>query len=321
MEQAPLHDDVAFGPEGGRAFWARAADGVRLRLAHWPAHPGLAHRGTVLLLNGRSEFVEKYGTTARELAAMGYDTVSLDWRGQGLSERPGCADPMVGHVRDFAEYQLDLDALRAAVDELGLAGPLFLLAHSMGGAIGLRALHRGLDVRAAAFSAPMWEILMAPHLRPLSWIASGLACLMGQECRLAPGTRRETYVDWQPFEDNQLTTDPDRYLLFRKQAELYPELVLGGPSMGWLLAALRETRALRRLPAPEIPAIAFLGTNERIVEPRAIRAGMEKWGPDGKLEIIEDAEHEVLMERPEIRVGVNASLARLFSGHDRDPGQ
>ncbi len=315
MEAAPLYQDVAFGPDGGRAFWLRAEDGTRLRLAHWPAHPGLDYRGMVLLFPGRSEYVEKYGTTARELAAMGHDTLVIDWRGQGLADRKGCPDPMIGDVGDFAEFQQDVRAMRAAVDRLERpAGPLYLLAHSMGGCIGLRALHEGLDVHAAAFTGPMWGIPHARRLRPFAWASSWIACHTGQACRVAPGATHETYVDVQPFEDNELTTDPDRYLLLQKQAELHPDLVLGGPSMRWLLAALRETRALRRLPAPRVPALTFLGGNERIVDPDDIRALMARW-ENGRLEVIAGAEHEVLMEIPETRVAVNAALAGHFSAH------
>ena len=314
MQEAPLYQDVCFGPDGGRAFWVAAADGTRLRLAHWPAHPALEHRGLVLLFPGRTEFVEKYGTTARELAAMGYDTLTIDWRGQGLSDRKGCANPMVGHVGDFAEYQQDVQAMVQAAGALELAGPRYLLSHSMGGAIALRALHQGLAVEAAAFSAPMWGILMAPHLRPFAWASSWLSRYIGMGCRLAPGTTIETYVQVQPFEDNQLTTDPARYVLLQKQVELHPDLALGGPSMRWLYAALRETRALRRLAPPPIPAHTFLGTNERIVDTGPIRELMRRWGAAGKLEMIEGAEHEVLMEQPETRAMVNAALARLFGG-------
>ena len=51
MTDAPLFSAVADGPEGGRAFWVQAVDGVRLRLGRW-THQGA--QGTVLLLPGRT---------------------------------------------------------------------------------------------------------------------------------------------------------------------------------------------------------------------------------------------------------------------------
>lgn len=313
-EPAPLHDDIAFGPEGGRAFWLAAGDGVRLRVVHWPALAALEARGTVLLFPGRTEYCEKYGPTAGELAAMGYGTLTIDWRGQGLAERL-CDNPMLGHVGDFAEYQRDVAAMVAAARELALPEPFFLLAHSMGGAIGLRALHEGLAVRAAAFTAPMWGISLSARLRPLAWAASWLSSRLGRGCVLAPGTVIETYVEVNDFAGNHLTTDENRYRFMQRQARAHPDLTLGGPSMGWLYAALRETRALRAMAPPRVPALTFLGTNERIVDTAPIHDLMARWGDLGRLEVIEGAEHEVLMEPPEIRVQVNGMLAVLFRAH------
>ena len=46
-------------------------------------------RGTVVLLTGRGEFIEKYATeVVGELLERGFAVVALDWRGQGLSDRP-----------------------------------------------------------------------------------------------------------------------------------------------------------------------------------------------------------------------------------------
>ncbi len=101
---APFFAELADGPEDGAAEWLEAADGRRIRAGHWGASAGKA---TVFLLPGRSEYVEKYGRAARSLLARGYATLSVDWRGQGLASRV-LADPLPGHVGDFAEFQLDL---------------------------------------------------------------------------------------------------------------------------------------------------------------------------------------------------------------------
>ncbi len=313
-EPAPLFDDIAFGPEGGRAFWLRASDGVRLRIAHWPALAALEARGTVLLFPGRTEYCEKYGPTAGELAAMGYGTLTVDWRGQGLADRL-CPNPMLGHVDDYGAYQLDVAAMVAAARALALPEPFFLLAHSMGGAIGLRALHEGLPVNAAAFSAPMWGISLSARLRVLAWGASWLATRLGRACTLAPGTVIETYVLANDFAGNQLTKDENRYRFMQRQARAHPELTLGGPSMGWLYASLRETRALRAMAPPRVASVTFLGSDERIIDTAPVHDLMARWGDLGRLEMIEGAEHEVLMEPPEIRVRINGALAELFRTH------
>ncbi|PKP62749.1 MAG: alpha/beta hydrolase, partial [Alphaproteobacteria bacterium HGW-Alphaproteobacteria-8] len=129
-----------------------AHDGVRLRGA-WLSG---GSRGLVTLLQGRTEFCEKYAGVAADFAARGFDVATLDWRGQGASQRP-VGHPRKGHVGDFAEFQRDLAALLASAPVAGHGGPRVMLAHSMGGAIGLRALTAGrLQVSAAVFCSPMW---------------------------------------------------------------------------------------------------------------------------------------------------------------------
>jgi len=64
----------------------KTPDGVSLRFARWEPPPG--RKGTVCLFQGRSEFIEKYFETVRDLRARGFAVATLDWRGQGLSERP-----------------------------------------------------------------------------------------------------------------------------------------------------------------------------------------------------------------------------------------
>lgn len=292
---APFFGDLAEGPEGGRAIWLTTDDDVRLRLAVWPK----GRRGTVLMFPGRTEYAEKYGRAAAELAARGYASVALDWRGQGLADRI-LPDAMIGHVGQFTDYQRDVAAALQAVQDLGLPGPFFLIAHSMGGCILLRAAMQGLSVRAAVFSAPMWGIAMTPATRPFAWALTRLAEATGQGHRLSPGMRRQTYVSFQPFENNTLTTDRDSFQYMQRQVGARPELALGGPSLHWLGAAMAECRTLAAMPSPGLPAMTFLGQRERVVDSAAIRNRMARW-PNGRLVMVDGAEHEVIMESAAIR--------------------
>ena len=79
---APLFDDIAQGPAEGRDFWRETSDGVRIRLGLWPAAQTDSPVGTVLLFPGRTEYIEKYGLIAAELADRGFATLSIDWRGK-----------------------------------------------------------------------------------------------------------------------------------------------------------------------------------------------------------------------------------------------
>jgi lysophospholipase len=307
LETAPFLEDVAEGPPGGQAFWVRSEDGTRLRLGLWPR----GEKGTILLFPGRTEHVEKYGRVARDFAAAGYALAAFDWRGQGMADRPRHRRDM-GHVVSFDEYREDVAAFRTALEEIGRPGPYWVIGHSMGGAIGLRALHDGLPVRAAAFTGPMWGIRMTPFLRSIAGIVTGLAGPLGLGKTFAPTTG-----PWKPmaFDDNPLTTDRDQFDYMFGQLERHPELALGGPSILWVKAALEEARRLMEMPAPDVPALAIVGSEESIVEIPAARARMEDW-PGGAFHEIPGARHEVMMEAPERR---SETLRLILDQFDRHP--
>jgi lysophospholipase len=245
--------------------------------------------------------------------ARGFSVITVDWRGQGLADR-ALPDRMVGHVGDFSEYQQDFDAMLAAAEAAGLPKPFYLMAHSMGGCIGLRALMRGAPVRAAVFSAPMWGIAMAAWLRPVASVVSALSRPLGYAHRYAPTTGGQAYLLQFPFEGNVLTTDRDMWDYMRRQIAEVPDLALGGPSIAWLHAALRECGALARLPAPKVPAVCALGTAEKVVDVPPIHMRMSGWA-GGELDLYPGAEHEIMMEGPAARARFFDRAAALFDAN------
>jgi len=310
VSAAPLYADVAEGPADGRAVWLKAADGVRIRAAVWNA---AGAQGTVILLPGRTEYVEKYGRTATSLAQAGYATLSVDWRGQGLASRP-LKDQSIGHVGDFAEYQADMAALLDFATGAGLPQPWYLMAHSMGGCIGLRSLMQGVPVRAAVFSAPMWGILMPKGAGPVVRVVTTAARWVGLDHLRMPTTPVRTLVIDAPFAGNTLTTDADMWDYMKAQAQAHPDLTLAGPSLGWMRAALRECAALARLPSPACPMLCGLGSLERIVEVPPITDRLARW-PGASLQVYDGAEHELLMERPALRDAFLQRAVALFAAN------
>lgn len=307
LASAPYYADIAYGPEDAAAFWVRTSDDRRLRIGHWPK---AAAQGTVLIFNGRTEFIEKYGQIASALSERGFASVSVDWRGQGLSDRL-LDNPLIGHVEHFSDYQKDVAALMRAARALDLPRPFFLLAHSMGGAIGLRALTEGLAVRAVVFSGPMWGIRIAPHLRFAAWFLSQAMPRVGQGHRLPPGTKLDHHVLTDGFEGNLLTRDRAQFDIMHAQLSTYPELQLGGPSFIWLREALAETRHLAGRPSPDLPCLTYLGSNERVVSLAPVHERMRRWR-GGELEIVPDGEHEVLMESAAVTGPLYDGIAAFF---------
>ena len=146
-----------------------------------------------------------------------------------------------------------------------------------------------------------------------------MANLVGMGTRLPPSTRYESYVLVNQFEDNVLTRDLETYEFMRNQLVDKPELALGGPSMIWLREGLEECKYLARQPSPDLPCLTFIGDNERIIDTAAVHDRMRRW-PNGTLDVVPNAEHEVLMERPETRKRIMEMLQAHFDG-DFDHGQ
>lgn len=308
MTPAPFHAELADAPAGAVAVWLQPG-AMRIRVAWWKA----GEKGTVVLLPGRTECIEKYGRAAGDLVRRGYSVITIDWRGQGLADR-ALRDPLSGHVGDFAEYQEDLDALMAEADRAGLPSPRFLLAHSMGGCIGLRAMMRGLPFHAAVFSAPMWGISMSAWLRPVAAMVTAIASPFGFAHRYAPTTGPETYLLQVPFEGNVLTTDREMWAYMRDQVRAVPEFALGGPSLAWLGAALTECADLASRPAPAVPAICALGTQEKVVDVPPVHLRMAGWS-SGQLDLYPGTEHEIMMESPAVRTRFFDRAAALFEAN------
>lgn len=181
MDPAPLFADLQGLPDGGQACWRKCPDGTRVRMAFWNG----TGDETVLIFPGRTEYIEKYGPVAREFLTRGYSVAIADWRGQGLSDRHPNR-PQMGHVDHFDDYQLDVAEMVGTVNAAGLPAPTLLVGHSMGGAIGLRALTNGLAVKKAIFSGPMWSIYVEPNLRLVANIVSGIGPFLGFGGRYVP---------------------------------------------------------------------------------------------------------------------------------------
>lgn len=293
---APYRDDLADGPAQWSCHWIQADDGTKLRVCNWKHQ---APRGTVFVFHGRTEYIEKYGRIAKMLVEYGWNVVAIDWRGQGYSDRPA-HDPMQGYVDHFAQYQQDFDALIAYAQSVDLPKPWNMLGHSMGGCIGLRALHRrGDEFDHVTFSAPMWGIEFGPLMNPFASAIAKIGMGLGFAKSYVPSTNGDCYLLTGEFDGNRLTNDPDNWHYMVKQVKEDQELRLGGPSFSWVSGAIVEINDLMSKTPPNIPAMTLLGTEEAIVKPQNIYDHMNKWD-NGILLNIQNGRHEVLMERRDL---------------------
>ncbi|WP_341990438.1 alpha/beta hydrolase [Azorhizobium sp. AG788] len=299
-------------PEGAVSGFVTTTDGVKIRFARW--RPAVGGRGTVTLLPGRAEFIEKYFEVVRDLLDRGFAVAILDWRGQGGSQRL-LRNARKGHVRRFSDYQLDLEAFGRQVLLPDCPAPHFALAHSMAGAI---LLHGILDGRRwfdrVVLCAPMLEIGLVRQRR-LARAAATTLSTAGFARAFLPGGG-PTAVTELPFEGNLVTSDPERYARTAQITAAVPELGLGAPTIGWVHQAYL---AMDHLRAPDIlrqirqPLLMIAAGNERVVCNVAIEhmasrliAGAYVTVPAGR--------HELLMERDIFRAQFWAAFDAFIPG-------
>jgi lysophospholipase len=290
-------------PSGAIVGTFKSTGRLNLRFARWEATRGPA-RGTMCVFQGRTECIEKYFEVIADLRRRGFAVATMDWRGQGGSERL-LYNRMKGHVRSFADFDADLAAFMNDVVLPNCRPPYFALAHSMGGHILLRnAAEPSSWFERMVLSAPMIEIAEG-QLRPgpgFARVYAEVIAGIGLGRLYAPGGSDEA-AEYGPFENNELTTDPERYARNRMIIEAAPSLGLGSPTIGWLRAALRSTA---RVSAPDyplkvrVPLLLFAAGMDSIVSTTAI----EEFGQRLKVGthvLLSQSRHEILQETDAVR--------------------
>lgn len=285
-----------------------SGEGIAIRYHRWliaERHP----IGTIILLGGRKEFLEKYIETANDLNRMGFNVYSFDWRGQGLSTRM-TTDRSKGFIRNYDEYLFDLQVFIDTVMPVDTVPPIYFLAHSMGAHIVLRFLrHHHIGIDGAVLSAPMIDISTEPYPKWLVRFLIRLALKFRRWDAVVPGSRKRSERDWR-FEDNPLTSDPARFQVEKKALVKNPDLAVDAVTFAWLSATMTSIDCLNApgfLEAITTPVLIVTAATDRIVSVKAQKEACARLS-DCRLAMIPASRHEILMETDVIR----AEFWRVF---------
>lgn len=299
-------------PPNHRAGFFEGHGGVKLRYALFRSEMSPA-RGTVVLLHGRNEFIEKYFETIRDLNAMGLWVATFDLRGQGGSTRL-LKDPRKGHVRRFADYEADLDLFLQKIVLPDARLPFFIIAHSTGALIALSAAPRLLNridrmALAAPFVALTGQQLSEHWIRRLS---AGFA--------ISGFGQRSMGKDFgkRPFAGNPLTSDARRFERNTAISAARPDFTIGAPTARWLHETLKTAGRVKQqahLTRITIPTLIFAPMLDGVV-PYLAQEALSRNFRAGQLVTITGARHEIFQERDVLRVQALAAIEAFMPGSE-----
>lgn len=302
-------------PPGGSITRLPVSPEHSIRTAFWPVPNGVAARGTLLLCSGYAEFIEKYFETIAEFQGRGYAVLTFDWRGQGLSSR--LIDDELGfhrgYVGSFDDHLLDagfvMQHLADLQQSLDAPGPVVMLAHSMGGNLGLRlATEYPQRFSKLILSAPMLGLIGFPL-----WFVRSIAviyCACGRAEHYAWGSS-ELDLD---APSNVVTGDASRFQRTMRYLRAQPQLLTSGVTWGWVAAACASMRLVTRakfLRQIQHPAL-LVSAGEDLLVGKVAHAKLAKLGVAVETLQLPESMHEPLTEVDDIRLTLWAEIDRFL---------
>jgi len=275
-------------------------------------------KGTVIILGGRGDFLERYFETMIDLMSRGFSVAALDIRGQGGSPRL-LKNRYRGHCHSFADYNEDMRAFMTEAVLPHCPPPFYALGHSTGGNVLLQVLRERRWFAKAVVVAPLIGLVYGPWPLPIVKLLVFLAANLGLGWMFLPGQGRWP-LGRKDFDGNPLSSDRRRWNRDSAILEAAPHLGLGAPTFSWLRAAMKSTAALKRLnPRKPLrtPVMIVAAGLERVVDSEAIRYFAERM-PGVSLVVIPGAMHEILTENDAIRTQFFAAFD-TFIGSDKSP--
>lgn len=268
-----------------------------------------AESPAILISSGRTEAALKYKELIFDLYKNGYSVYIHDHRGQGSSGRM-TEDPDMGYIDNFQFYIDDMKYMYDNLLKKSNHEKKYLLTHSMGGAIGMTYLEQNPnDFNAAAFSSPMLGFVTPT--------CDASMILTGEKPKyaLSQGKYQE---DKLVFKNNKLTGSEIRYDRMNSDFAKKPEARLGGATYQWVSKSCQQFHYINdNIKNIKTPFILFSAENEKIVNPKAHQVFIEeaqKLGKTCEAFLIENAQHELLIEKDEQRI---ATINQIFKYFDK----
>jgi alpha-beta hydrolase superfamily lysophospholipase len=244
---------------------------------HWQSWlPDGTPRGTVVIAHGVSEHADRYSHVGARLVRSGYAVYALEHRGHG---RSGGKRAVVDRLdRAVADVGTLIGIARS--EHPGVK--LFLLGHSMGGAIALQfALDREDEIDGLVLSAPAADADAATRVellagRVLSVVAPGAGVF--------------------PVDSSTISRDPEVVRAYDEDPMVFHKK-LPARTVAELAQAIQKFP--ERTPGLKLPLLVMLGTGDELIPPAAGRMVHERAGSADKRLIEYDGLYHEILNEPE----------------------
>lgn len=279
------------------------SDGGRLRYSQFA--PSSPPRGTVLVLPGRREFIEKkYIEVGKPLLDRGYRILILEPRNHGLSSRLLTGEKKQrDHMRNFSMFVDDLRAFYAGVVKPNLTEPLIVHAHSLGAHVAMRWLSEDHPPMAGAFfTAPMLALFGMAAQKAAYGLSWASVRLLNHETHYAPSQHDFNNEDLV-FHNNPLTQDEPNFRIVQNYFAAHPDLVVGGTTWGWVLAALRSMDITHNWPylaRIDVPILSLVAEHDFVTPAAEIMPYLNQI-PGIRTHTLAEARHDIMNETDAIR--------------------
>lgn len=267
-EAAPPGEEVA-------AFDAH--DGTKLWRRHWL--PTAPEKGILIIQHGLRDHSDNYDHLARRAAAAGFSVWAMDLRGHARSAGPRVApDPWMDYVADF-------DQLVGIATAAEPNQPVFIMGHSMGGAVvAMEVVEHRPKIAGVILSAAVLNLgvppLVVASVRMLGVIAPSLGVM-----KLDPSS---------------FSTDPAV-----GQAMVKDPLVEQGAGPARTASGLADATAqiFEHVDQFTLPILALHGTADQLTAPSGSRALIERApSTDKTLRIYDGFAHDLVHEPKGVEV-------------------
>lgn len=249
--------------------------------------------GALVISHGFCENAEKYKEVIYYFVEAGFQVYLADHRGHGRSLRD-TGHPNMVHINSFYDYVNDLHTfvtqiVKPSIREL----PLYLYAHSMGGAIGALYMETYPDTfQKAVLSSPMLGISLGPVPAPCARALGRIMISLHREEAYAIG--QHPYDPDEIFEESCFACH-ERFSYYQAIKKTSPLFQNCGCSYGWAFQSLNACRLLaqkRNCQKLTVPILVFQSQNDHVVKASAIRHFVKNV-PSARLIKISGSRHEI----------------------------